>query len=141
MIKALLISLALLLTPLSLKAVDKELECLTRNVYYESRGEPRNGQLAVALVTLNRVDDERYPDTICSVVYQKSQFSWTRNYKLQKSKVNAAQWRLAKEVALEAYLNRQALGHFRATHFHNHQVKPGWRLRKVARISNHTFYM
>jgi spore germination cell wall hydrolase CwlJ-like protein len=131
----------LVLFPLSLKAIDKEFECLAKNVYYESRGEPHKGQLAVALVTLNRVEDPRYPKSICGVVYQKHQFSWTKNYKLQRSNVNQDQWKKAREVAMQAYMDRDILGHFNATHFHNASVSPRWKLRKVAKINNHTFYM
>lgn len=51
--------------------------CLALNIYHEARGEPVDGQIAVAQVTLNRVADPRYPDNVCDVVYQPSQFSWT----------------------------------------------------------------
>jgi spore germination cell wall hydrolase CwlJ-like protein len=138
--KAIILALMMGLTSLSLSAGDKEFDCLVRNVYYESKSEPRNGKLAVALVTLNRVDDPRYPDTICDVVYQKNQFSWTKNKKLLSYKINHKQWQEAKAAAIEAYMNRGVLGQFMATHFHNDTVKPKWRLIKVARIGNHTFY-
>ena len=140
MLKQLLL-LILLLVPISLKAVDREFECLAKNVYYESRGEPHKGQLAVALVTLNRLDNPKFPKSICAVVYQKNQFSWTRNYKLQRSRVNQEQWDNAREVAMQAYMDRNILGYFQATHFHNASVSPGWNLRKVTKINNHTFYM
>lgn len=52
-----------------------------------------------------------------------------------------SQWRLSQEAALEAYMNRDILGNFKATHFHNTTVNPRWKLRKVAKISNHIFYM
>jgi spore germination cell wall hydrolase CwlJ-like protein len=97
--------------------------------------------LAVALVTLNRVDNPKYPDTICKVVYQPGQFSWTKNRQLLKQKINTTQWQKAKSAAIEAYMNRDALGSFLATHFHNATVNPGWKLKRVARIGGHTFYM
>lgn len=50
----------------------KELMCLARNIYFESRGEPRNGKVAVGVVTLNRVEDPRFPNTVCKVVKQKT---------------------------------------------------------------------
>lgn len=118
---------------------NNELFCLTQNVYYEARGEPKKGKLAVALVTLNRTEDKRFPPTVCGVVFQKKQFSWTKSY--NKGGINMAQWALAKEAALEAYMDREVLGKFRATHFHNTSVNPQWKLRKVAKIGNHTFYM
>lgn len=107
-------------------------------MYYEARGEPRAGKIAVALVTINRVDDKRYPSTICGVVFQKKQFSWTVSY--NKGGINMKQWRQSQEAALEAYMDRGILGNFKATHFHNSQVNPRWKLRKVATINNHTFY-
>ena len=50
----------------------KELMCLARNIFFESRGEPRPGKVAVGVVTLNRVEDPRFPDTVCGVVKQKT---------------------------------------------------------------------
>lgn len=135
----LLLLLLLILAPLTnAYATDAELHCLTKNVYYEARGESRKGMLAVALVTLNRAEDPRYPDSICGVVYQKSQFSWTATP--IKGKINEAHWRKAFEAALEAYMNRDILGNFKATHFHNTFVAPNWNLRKVGQIGNHIFY-
>jgi spore germination cell wall hydrolase CwlJ-like protein len=92
----------------------------------------------VALVTINRTKSERFPSTICGVVYQKSQFSWTKNY--AKVKINAVQWQQSKDAAMEAYMNNNILGKFTATHFHNLSVNPGWKLRRVAKIGNHIFY-
>ena len=69
--------LALLLFSASIEA--SEIECLAKNIYFESRGEPEAGQFMVGFVTLNRMRDERWPDTICKVVYQRNQFEWTRN--------------------------------------------------------------
>lgn len=124
--------------PLVTQSHDNELFCLTQNVYYEARGESRAGKIAVALVTLNRMDDKRYPSTICGVVFQKKQFSWTASY--NKGGINMTQWRQSQEAALEAYLDRSILGNFKATHFHNNKVNPRWKLRKVATINNHIFY-
>lgn len=122
----------------NLLAIDNDLYCLAKNVYYEARGEPRNGKLAVALVTLNRVNHKQYPKTVCGVVYQKNQFSWTRKY----SKIrNDKQWADAKEIALAAYMDRDILGKFTATHFHAKYVNPKWSLRKIAIIGQHIFYV
>ena len=53
-----------------------EEECLAKNIYYEARDQSREGQYAVAVVTLNRVRSKDFPNTVCEVVYQKNQFSW-----------------------------------------------------------------
>ena len=63
-------------------AIDtKELNCLTLAIYKEARGESNLGQQLVGKVVLNRVEDPSFPDTICKVVYQKNQFSWTEDKK------------------------------------------------------------
>ena len=73
------ILILLLLLSFSAKA-DSPLECLAKNIYFESRNQPWVGKLAVAQVTLNRVADSRFPDSICDVVKQQKkntcQFSW-----------------------------------------------------------------
>ena len=61
------------------KTEKKELHCLAQNVYFEARGEQPVGQLAVAMVTMNRVESRRFPSSICRVVWQKRQFSWTHD--------------------------------------------------------------
>lgn len=141
MLKYLLSLLLLLLPHQPLSAADPEINCLASNVYFESKGEPYKGQLAVALVTLNRVDDPRFPKSICSVVYQKHQFSWTNNKSAKSIKTNSPQWRQAKTAAVQAIMDRQVIGTFKATHFHNTSVNPKWKLKKVAKINNHIFYM
>jgi spore germination cell wall hydrolase CwlJ-like protein len=55
----------------------EDLQCLTDNIYFEARGEPIIGQAMVGHSVLNRVKDSRWPKSICKVVYQKSQYSWT----------------------------------------------------------------
>jgi spore germination cell wall hydrolase CwlJ-like protein len=59
--------------PLPTAILDKEIRCLAKNIYFEARNEPTLGQIAVAFVTLNRVDSNQFPDTICTVVEQKTQ--------------------------------------------------------------------
>ena len=127
--KDMLVSIMMLLSP-------TEFNCLAQNVYYEARNQPIEGQLAVADVTLNRVEDERWPDTICGVVEQKSQFSWVGNVH-EKPKGKA--WRRAKEVALSSLLSSNRID---ATHFHATYVSPEWatKKRKVKKIKDHIFY-
>jgi spore germination cell wall hydrolase CwlJ-like protein len=124
-------------TPYS-KVPKHDLDCLVYNVYYEARGEPTKGKIAVALVTLNRVDNENYPKDICKVVFQPSQFSWT--LKPTKAAINKKEWQQSKDAAFSAYMNRDILGNFSATHYHNNTVSPAWGLKKVAKIGSHIFY-
>ena len=59
---------------------EREIECLALNSYYESRGESRAGQVAVAQVVLNRLESERFPNTICGVVQQGPTYkNWKGN--------------------------------------------------------------
>lgn len=126
---------------------DKEKECLRENIYWESRSQSNMGQLAVANVTLNRVDDPAYPDTICEVVYQPKQFSWTNNeveYNLDN--------KLEKEAWISAYYNAYfALIEHElniedftkgALMFHADYVDPYWSAsyNKTVKIDNHIFY-
>lgn len=114
----------------------KEFKCLVKNIYHEARGESVEGQKAVGLVTLNRVRDPRYPKTICKVVYQPMQFSWTSNPTVS-AKVNSKAWNQAVYAATYAY---NSTSKFRATHYHNLTVRPNWKLTKIAKIGNHIFY-
>lgn len=110
----------------------KELECLATNVYREARGEPFAGQVAVAKVTLNRVKDERYPKTICKVVYQRYQFSWTAKYHNVVYDMNSL------TAAITAITSKSK---FKATHYHATYVNPRWNLKRIAKIGNHIFYV
>ena len=109
-----------------------EFKCLVRNVYYESRGETAEGQIAVAKVTLNRL--KTHAPTICRVVYQPHQFSWTM--KPINAAINKTAWKEAEKAAIIAY-NMEG---FEATHYHNFSVHPKWEYEKVAIIGNHIFY-
>lgn len=111
----------------------KELSCLIRNVYYEARGESKEGQMAVTWVTLNRL--KTHANTICKVVYQPHQFSWTANiHKLPK--IDMKVWEVVKSNVLLAYTIKS----FDATHYHNLTVHPKWNLKYVTQIDNHIFY-
>jgi len=57
--------------------INKEIKCLADNIYFEARNESVKGQVAVASVTKNRVKSKHYPNTICKVVWEHRQFSWT----------------------------------------------------------------
>ncbi|MDH5546522.1 MAG: cell wall hydrolase [Gammaproteobacteria bacterium] len=110
---ALLILMATTTTSMASQASDteqphegRELRCLAQNVYFEARGEPTAGQLAVAMVTMNRVYSEQYPDTICKVVWQRRQFSWTHDGK-PDTPDDRKSWRMAKQIAEFVYKKYQ----------------------------------
>jgi len=85
-----------------MKMDKKQLYCLSQNVYFEARGEKTVGQLAVAMVTMNRVFSKRFPNSICKVVWQRKQFSWTHDGKSDRPKDKKA-WKLAQQIAKFVY--------------------------------------
>lgn len=126
--------------PQIVKAKQQDIECLAKNIYHEARGEPFHGQVAVALVTVNRVASGVFENTVCKVVYAHRQFSWTLD-KTKKVKDSKA-WASAVEVAT-AVLSRKIYNpDFTAVYFHTKQVRPKWAKTKtiIARIGNHIFY-
>ena len=118
----------------------KSLKCLSDNIYHEARGEGTKGMRLVADVTLNRVLSSKYPNSICSVVYQKSQFSWTRR-KEQSSISEPSAYQKAKRIAREALYRKKDTSKG-ATYFYAHRVaKPSWAYHKTKTVvhGGHTF--
>ena len=119
------------------------LTCLALNVYHEARGEDPLGQLAVAQVTMNRVASERYPDDVCTVVYQRNQFSWTTQRGDHKPEDLEA-WDVAKKAAALAFADAARVPGItpETLHYHADWVRPFWAddRKIVAHIDNHIFY-
>jgi spore germination cell wall hydrolase CwlJ-like protein len=118
---------------------EKQLNCLAQNIYHESRGESIEGQLAVAFVTLNRTEDENFPRSICGVVYQKGQFSWTK----RKPRISEdIAWDTAMTVAETAlYLHTEGKDNTQgAVYFDGGKHKQKFHRRQTVRIGNHSFY-
>lgn len=122
---------------------DQELECLALNIYHEARNQELQGQLAVGLVTLNRVKNNRWPDTICGVVWQRKQFSWTHDGKPDRP-YNKPVWEQIRSLARMLLNARDVYPDFTkgALYYHAKYVKPVWRhqLVEVAEIGSHVFY-
>lgn len=139
--------------------------CLAENIYYESKGEDIQGQFAVASATLNRVNDSRFPKTVCDVVKQSATskksnklvcaFSWycendkrgreipvrNRDGSINQNVVD--QFQVASIVAITMLGGEVQDNTHGATHFHNfHTCHPSWagELRKTLRVGNHDFY-
>ena len=125
----------------------RDLDCLTQVVYYEARGEGRDGMKAVAQVVLNRVRHPAFPKTICGVVYQGAarrtgcQFSFTCNGAM-RGRVNSGAWNRAKSIASGALSGSVYSAVGNATHFHTTGVSPVWRnsLIRVNQVGSHLFY-
>lgn len=120
-------------------AADHELNCLAVGVYYEAKGEPLAGQLAVAAVILDRTTSGRFPRTVCSVLTQRGQFSFVRAGQVPVPPANAA-WRQAMAVARVAQKNLWSSPVEGALYFHARYVSPGWKRSRVGAVGNHVFY-
>lgn len=119
---------------------NEESECLARAVYWESRGEPLSGQLAVAEVVINRARSGRFAPTLCGVVRQPSQFSFVRRGYIPQPPQASRDWHTAVAIARIA-TERLAQGDApQALFFHARRINPGWRLTRVATVGNHVFY-
>ena len=128
--------------------------CLALNIYFESRNQPIEGQVAVSQVVLERVKSKKYPNTVCEVVFQGPTYSWSVNYPIRdrcqfswycdglsdKPKDKIA-WLNSLEVAEKVYygLTDTVKG---ATHYHSVKVDPWWAKYKVKvkQIGDHIFY-
>ncbi len=113
--------------------------CVATAVYFESKGEPVAGQLAVARVIMNRVKAGRFANTPCGVVLQPSQFSFVRGGNLPTPPDNAM-WRQAQSVAKMVMQDIYAGPASAALYFHAKRVAPGWNRTSLGAIGNHIFY-
>lgn len=124
------------------KTTDAEQDCLANAVYFEARGEPIKGQLAVAEVVLNRAASGKYPDTLCGVVKQKAQFSFVSKGRFPKANRKSAAWRKSVAIARIAKAGIvQELGPD-VLWYHANYVAPSWgrRLSRATQIGTHIFY-
>jgi spore germination cell wall hydrolase CwlJ-like protein len=124
----------------SLDGRDEQATCLASAVYWESKGEPLAGQLAVAEVIINRARSGRFAPTLCGVITQRSQFSFVRGGRIPAPPRTAAAWRTAVAIAHIALDDRADSPVSTALFFHANYVSPGWRLRRLASVGNHIFY-
>jgi len=128
--------------------VDRTLDCLAMNIYKEAGNESFEGKVAVAQVTLNRVDHPQFPSDVCKVVYQKNvfmervvcQFSWYCIGVEKSIPTNASykeSYNVAKKVLLEGF-RLDSLED--AIYYHAVYVQPNWPYEKITTIGNHIFY-
>jgi spore germination cell wall hydrolase CwlJ-like protein len=132
-----------------------ELACMATAIYFEARGEPMVGQVAVAQVIMSRVYDERYPDTICDVVKQGYYYSWDKTIPI-RDKCQFSFWCDGKpenikdedayfwatEVAQAVMVGTLYDTTQGATHYHAYYVQPSWskKFTQTVRINDHIFY-
>ena len=123
-------------------ALDEQAQCLATAVYFESRGEPIEGQLAVADVVLNRASSGRFANNWCGVVKQHAQFSFVRGGRFPRILTDSAAWRTAQAVARVASLKLARVLPEGTYWYHASYVAPRWRqqMTMVQRIGAHLFY-
>ena len=126
---------------------NKQMSCLAEALYFEARGEPIKGQLAVGEVILNRVEDTRYPSSICKVINQGTgrrfacQFTYTCDGKLEtvhERKPYEMALKIAK-ILMTTHDRKLTRG---STHYHSNYVNPRWskKFERVAKFGRHIFY-
>ncbi|MFZ5735150.1 MAG: cell wall hydrolase [Pseudomonadota bacterium] len=130
------------------KARAKQEKCLANAVYFEARGEPVRGQIAVAQVVINRAFSGYYPETVCGVVYQNAhrrlacQFTFACDG-IRDVVTEPEQWERAKRIAKETLDGRIWLPEVgKSTHYHAYYVRPYWArtMKKLNRTGAHLFY-
>jgi len=136
-------------------SLDNDYHCLASNIYWEARNQPIIGKLAVANVTLNRVNSKKYPNSICGVVTQtrfypsgqidlhSCQFSWycdgLKDEPLQNEELT---YRESFDMAVKFLQSPPMDVTEGALYYHNHKVNPSWTksLDRVVTIEDHIFY-
>ena len=123
-------------------ALSREMECLAGAIYFEARGEPLAGQLAVGQVVVNRSESGRYPADYCGVVYQPSQFSFVRGGRMPAIDRSSSAWHRASAIARIAHQGLWDSQAGDSLYFHATYVRPSWSRTKIARatIDSHIFY-
>lgn len=129
-------------TPVRPKQITDEAVCLAQNIFFESAYEPLEGIEAVAAVVFNRKTSKFYPNTICGVVYQAKQFSWTADYSKWRRIPPLKYIVLAKTLIANRTLIQSSYDHL--THFHHVGISPRWGQSSMmdyrATYGQHKFY-
>lgn len=126
----------------SLSISKKEFNCLVKNIYYEAGIEDYNGKLAVAQVTMNRLQSKKYGNNVCAVVYAKSQFSWTLNK--NNSKPKGQLYTDSIKAAKDFLSGKRIKGIENANYYHAEYINtPKWAnsMKVTHKIGQHLFYV
>lgn len=134
--------------PITMAERERQLECLAKNIYFEAASEPFEGKVAVAQVTLNRVESGSFANDVCGVVFEKNvvynkiicQFSWyceSGPKVVRSTAMYDESMVVAKKVLLENYRLPSLTG---AMYYHADYVNPRWNKPKIAKIGRHIFY-
>lgn len=122
---------------------NEEKKCLAKNIFFEAGIEPIEGKIAVAQVTMNRLETKRWGDNVCSVIYARKQFSWTLEKKKVNEKPSGPLWKESM-IALEKFIQGyRIVGLENSRHYHADYIKkPYWAKKKrtIETIGQHIFY-
>ena len=136
-------------------SLENSYHCLASNIYWEARNQPLLGKIAVAQVTLNRVESPNYPNTICGVVTQtryypsgridlhSCQFSWyCDGLKDEPIETYGFSYEESFKLAVNFLEKRPMDVTEGSTHYHSVKVEPYWtsELNKTTQIEEHIFY-
>ena len=133
----------------TLEMRERQLACLSKNIYHEAGSEPFEGKAAVAQVTINRANSGEFSGDICKVIYQKNivyskvlcQFSWVCDRETTFKPVNKAAYAESEAVAKKVLLEGFTLPSLKnALYFHGDYINPNWGKKPVAHIGRHIFY-
>lgn len=120
--------------------------CLAIALFFEGRSESIDGQIAIGKVIMNRVESEKYPDSVCEVINQPYQFSFTHDGKSDDptkydTYYDEIAWEIAQDVAKELINNKVDID-ITSTHYHTLDVSPSWKdkLQRDGKIGHHLFY-
>ena len=127
-----------------MKYTSADFNCLAKNIYHEAGVESKRGKFAVAQVTLNRLREGRYGNTICKVVHAKAQFSWTLYEKKRNENPKGPLWDESRAVAVDVLERGMRVPSLEsATYYHADYIKkPLWAksVAKIQQIERHIFY-
>jgi spore germination cell wall hydrolase CwlJ-like protein len=132
-------------SPAGAVTLDREVACLAQAIYFESRGEPQTGMLAVGHVVMNRTRSAQFPRRVCGVVYQRSaagcQFTFSCDGRSDYPRDRAA-WSESVSLASAIYAGRTADPTHGALWFHKSTMRAPWGgdVKRTARIGQHVFY-
>lgn len=135
--KFIILLFVFLFSTLAKAEAPSELDCLAKVIYHEARGETYEGKIAVAWVVMNRLTSNRFGDTICNVVYQKSQFSWT-SWKHHISDWDA--YNYAETLAMSVIYEVIPDPTHGALFFNARGIRPSRSSRLTVKLKNHYFY-
>ena len=120
--------------------IEATIFCLALNIFHEARGEPEQGRIEVALVTMNRA--QASGKTVCQTIKAPNQFSWVSKRGVRAPLHEPSTWKRSLQEAQLVYNHLHKMDTRNSMFFHNKYVRPAWvkHKKKTISIGNHVFY-